>query len=99
MTFSSEFDHDIKIFKVFNIFSFSAFLAYVNSASVKAATKLQVAFTIAKVLALTVIIIAGLYSLATGHTPNYQNTFKGSNWQMTAIATSYYQGFVSFAGW
>lgn len=83
----------------FSLNPFSALLAYVNSVSVKAATKIQDIFTIAKVLALSVIIITGLYVLATGHTQNYQNAFEDSNWGFTAIATSYYQGFVSFAGW
>ncbi|KAL7648919.1 UNVERIFIED_CONTAM: hypothetical protein RMT77_000854 [Armadillidium vulgare] len=75
------------------------FLTWVNCTNVKAATKIQDIFTLTKILALSVIIITGIYYLATGHVENYQDPFGSTNWHAGSIATSFYQGLFSFAGW
>jgi len=41
-------------------------ITYINCASVSLAMKLQTYFTVAKLLALTIIIGAGVYNIATG---------------------------------
>ena len=77
----------------------SGFLTWVNCTNVDWATKVQDVFSVAKVLALIIIIIAGVYHLATGHTQNYQQPFAGTLWDAGSIATAFYQGLFSFAGW
>ncbi|XP_045592455.2 large neutral amino acids transporter small subunit 2 [Procambarus clarkii] len=75
------------------------FLTWVNCTNVKWATKVQDVFTAAKVLALVIIIVAGIYHLATGNLENYQKPFDNTNWDLAAFATAFYQGLFSFAGW
>ncbi|XP_047738401.1 Y+L amino acid transporter 2 [Hyalella azteca] len=75
------------------------FLTWVNCTNVDWATKVQDVFTVAKIIALIIIIVAGVYHLSTGHTENYQHPFEGTIWEAGAIATAFYQGLFSFAGW
>ncbi|KAF2365080.1 Amino acid/polyamine transporter I [Trinorchestia longiramus] len=75
------------------------FLTWVNCTNVDWATKVQDIFTVAKIVALIIIIAAGIYWLATGHTENYKHPFEGTLWEAGAIATAFYQGLFSFAGW
>lgn len=75
------------------------FLTWVNCSNVKWATKVQDVFTASKVLALIIIIGAGVYHLATGHVDNYRKPFEGTNLDVAAFATAFYQGLFSFAGW
>ncbi|ROT60673.1 putative Y+L amino acid transporter 2, partial [Penaeus vannamei] len=74
------------------------FLTWVNCSNVKWATKVQDIFTGAKLLALVIIVAAGVYHLATGNLDNYQKPFEGTNWEPAAFATAFYQGLFSFAG-
>lgn len=75
------------------------FLTWVNCSNVKWATKVQDVFTAAKVLALLIIIVAGLYHLFNGNLEDYQKPFDKTNWDLAAFATAFYQGLFSFAGW
>jgi len=75
------------------------FLTFINCYNVNWATKVQDSFSFAKVLALVVIIAAGVYHLATGHTENYRDPWAGSLWNAGSVATAFYQGLFSFAGW
>ncbi|XP_063848960.1 Y+L amino acid transporter 2-like [Scylla paramamosain] len=75
------------------------FLTWLNCANVKWAKTVQSVFTAGKVLALSLIIGAGIYHLASGHTENYQKMFYNTNWSVTGISTAFYQGLFSFAGW
>lgn len=75
------------------------FLTWVNCSNVKWATKVQDVFTGAKLLALVIIVAAGVYHLAAGNRDNYQKPFEGTNWEPAAFATAFYQGLFSFAGW
>ena len=82
-----------------SLFPFQGFLTWLNCVNVKWAKMVQSVFTAGKILALSLIIGAGLYHLATGHTQNYQNMFYNTNWSVTGISTAFYQGLFSFAGW
>uniref|UniRef100_A0A2P2IBE4 Large neutral amino acids transporter small subunit 1-like n=1 Tax=Hirondellea gigas TaxID=1518452 RepID=A0A2P2IBE4_9CRUS len=75
------------------------FLTWVNCTNVVWATKVQDGFTVAKVFALIIIIVAGVYHLAMGNTQNYKEPFAGTLWDMGSIATAFYQGLFSFSGW
>ncbi|XP_068236766.1 large neutral amino acids transporter small subunit 2-like isoform X2 [Palaemon carinicauda] len=74
-------------------------LTWVNCTNVKWATKVQDVFTASKILALVIIIGAGVYHLATGNVENYRKPFEGTNMDVAAFATAFYQGLFSFAGW
>ncbi|XP_066940167.1 Y+L amino acid transporter 2-like [Macrobrachium rosenbergii] len=75
------------------------FLTWVNCTNVKWATKVQDVFTGSKIFALIIIIGAGVYHLATGNVDNYRKPFEGTNMDVAAFATAFYQGLFSFAGW
>lgn len=74
-------------------------LTWINCTNVKWATKVQDVFTSAKILALVIIIAAGVYHLATGNVEHYQRPFHNTTWDLAAFATAFYQGLFSFAGW
>lgn len=74
-------------------------LAIVNCINVRLAMSVQVFFMVAKVLALTVIIIGGVVMLVQGHTENFDDSFKNTNVGINAIGIAFYQGLWSFDGW
>ncbi|XP_072504123.1 b(0,+)-type amino acid transporter 1-like isoform X2 [Notamacropus eugenii] len=75
-------------------------LALVNCWSVRLATGLMNLCTIAKVLALLVIISGGLWVLVQGHkAETLQNAFVGTTQQLGSISIAFYQGLWSFSGW
>ncbi|XP_022082359.1 Y+L amino acid transporter 2-like isoform X3 [Acanthaster planci] len=75
-----------------------ALLTFVNCWSVPWATKVQDVFTVAKVLALIVIILSGLVYICMGHTENFQEPFKNSKGG-TDIALAFYGGLFAYAAW
>ncbi|KAK7075053.1 Y+L amino acid transporter 2 [Halocaridina rubra] len=75
------------------------FLTWINCTNVKLVTKVQDLFTVAKILALVTIIIAGIFQLATGNVKNYEGAFQSTNWSIASISTAFYQGLFSYAGW
>ncbi|XP_033626182.1 Y+L amino acid transporter 2-like isoform X2 [Asterias rubens] len=75
-----------------------ALLTFVNCWSVPWATKVQDVFTIAKVLALLVIIVSGLVYICMGHTENFQEPFKNSKGG-SDIALAFYGGLFAYAAW
>ncbi|CAL4084286.1 unnamed protein product [Meganyctiphanes norvegica] len=77
----------------------TCFLTWVNCVSTRASLKMQDFLTLAKVGALIMIIGAGIYHLATGNTQNFQNPFAETDLEAGSIATAFYQGLFSFAGW
>ncbi|XP_046385826.1 Y+L amino acid transporter 2 [Ischnura elegans] len=77
----------------------TCFLTAINCKNVKWATRVQDAFTATKILALVVIIIAGLVALAIGETNNLSNINQDANWDPGYIALSFYSGLFSYAGW
>ena len=77
----------------------AGFHSWVNCVNVKWAAKVQNVFTLSKVVALAVIIVAGAVHLATGHLDNYTNPLHGTNWRASAIASAFYQSLFSYSGW
>ncbi|CAK9297653.1 unnamed protein product [Gordionus sp. m RMFG-2023] len=77
------------------------FLTFLNCYSVKWATRVQDSTTIAKLLALVVIIITGFVFLGKGYVSNLlpSNSFRGTNKKPGNIALSFYSGLFSYAGW
>ncbi|CAK1540931.1 unnamed protein product [Leptosia nina] len=72
-------------------------LTFVNCWSVRAATRVQDWFTYAKLLALFIIIAAGIYQLTQGHVEHF--TFEGTTDDVTSIALSFYSGLFAYNGW
>lgn len=74
-------------------------LATVNCLNVRLSMSVQVFFMVAKVLALSVIIIGGVVMLIRGHTENFEDSFENSNVGINPIGIAFYQGLWSYDGW
>nr|XP_020453211.1 Y+L amino acid transporter 2-like isoform X1 [Monopterus albus] len=74
-------------------------LTCVNCMKVKWGAVLQVISTVAKVLALIIIIITGLVKLAQGFDQNFQDSFKNSKLDPGNMALALYSALYSYSGW
>ncbi|XP_052817307.1 b(0,+)-type amino acid transporter 1-like isoform X1 [Mya arenaria] len=74
-------------------------LMIVNSLSVKAAARVQVIFTFAKLSALGIIMVGGIVRLAQGHTSQFEDSFAGSTKSPSTIALAFYQALWAYDGW
>ncbi|GAU95203.1 hypothetical protein RvY_06861 [Ramazzottius varieornatus] len=77
-------------------------ISVINSASVRLSTLIQNTFTAVKVIALAVIIVAGLIRLGQGSTANLASPFTpfGNGGHTAAgIASAFYSGLWSYEGW
>ncbi|KAF8786972.1 Y+L amino acid transporter 2-like [Argiope bruennichi] len=75
------------------------FLTFVNCYSMKWVTRIQDSFAFAKIVALLIIIGAGMYHLIFGNTENLQNVTEDTSWNFSNIALAFYSGMFSFSGW
>ncbi|KAJ8302582.1 hypothetical protein KUTeg_018978 [Tegillarca granosa] len=74
-------------------------LTFINLASVKAATRVQDIFTIAKILALIIITITGFVLIGQGEVEYFQNSFEGTSQDVGSISLAFYSGLFAYAGW
>nr|XP_006626415.2 PREDICTED: b(0,+)-type amino acid transporter 1-like [Lepisosteus oculatus] len=74
-------------------------LAIVNCLNVRFSMSIQVIFTVAKVLALLVIVIGGVLLLFRGHTDSFHKAFEGTIVGINNIGVAFYQGLWSYDGW
>lgn len=74
-------------------------LTVVNCYNVRWVTRVQDAFMGAKILALCVIIGAGLYAIASGQPTHVSEPMEGTNMDPGHIALAFYSGLFSYSGW
>ncbi|XP_033119740.1 b(0,+)-type amino acid transporter 1-like [Anneissia japonica] len=76
-------------------------IAFINSYSVKWATRVQVVFTAAKVLALVIIIFVGFIRICQGYTEHLDPSisFEGSSTRIFAYGIAFYQGLWAYDSW
>nr|XP_054763929.1 cystine/glutamate transporter-like [Lytechinus pictus] len=72
---------------------------FVNSLSVPLSRRIQVVFTVAKLLGLAVIIISGIVQLANGQTSNFENAFDTSKFNFQTFPLAIYSGLFAYSGW
>ncbi|XP_034965883.1 b(0,+)-type amino acid transporter 1 [Zootoca vivipara] len=74
-------------------------LTLINCLSVRLATSVMNVFTVAKLLALLVIVVGGVVLLIQGETHRFQNAFQNTRLEAGVIGIAFYQGLWSFDGW
>lgn len=74
-------------------------LAVINACDVVWSMRVQDIFTYAKLLALVLIIGAGIVQLARGEVEYFERPFEGSNFNPGALAIAFYQGLFAYNGW
>ncbi|XP_047467654.1 b(0,+)-type amino acid transporter 1 isoform X1 [Mugil cephalus] len=79
-------------------------VAIANTLNVRLAVRIQVVFLVAKVLALTFIVIGGIVAITQSSTvivENFkiENSFKGTQFSLSTVGMAVYQGLWSYAGW
>ncbi|XP_018653184.1 putative cationic amino acid transporter [Schistosoma mansoni] len=83
----------------FSILSIT-FLTWINIMKVRWATRIQNLFTAAKLLALTIIILSGLYVLCQSRLENFEEFWQPTRpMNPSRIALAFYSGLFAYAGW
>ncbi|CAL8300863.1 unnamed protein product [Arctogadus glacialis] len=72
---------------------------YLNSMSVTWTARFQIFLTVAKLLAILVIILPGMYLLCTGETRNFENAFDLTAMNLADLPLAFYSGMYAYAGW
>lgn len=73
-------------------------LTAINCISTKLSMKIQDVFTVAKLLALISIILAGCYYMASGHLENFEDPWTGQ-YDPASLGFAFYSGLFAFGGW
>ncbi|XP_031568721.1 b(0,+)-type amino acid transporter 1-like [Actinia tenebrosa] len=74
-------------------------ITLVNCTSVKLASRMQVVFTVAKMVAILILIITGIVRIAQGHTSHFNNAFEGSTSSLGLMGFAFYNGLFAYDGW
>ncbi|VDN06153.1 unnamed protein product [Thelazia callipaeda] len=76
-------------------------ITFINCFSVKLAMKLQNIFSVAKIIALCIIIGAGIFWMFSGNIEHLEPSqlFEGSEFNPSRIALAFYSGVFSYSGW
>ncbi|CAG5133795.1 unnamed protein product [Candidula unifasciata] len=74
-------------------------VAAVNCYSVGLATKVQNFFTMAKLLAICVIVVGGFIKIFQGHTEFINEGFEDTSHDPSSIALAFYSGLWAYDGW
>ncbi|KAM6953036.1 cystine/glutamate transporter isoform 2-T2 [Lycodopsis pacificus] len=76
-----------------------ASVVYLNSMSVTWTARIQILLTFSKLLAISIIIVPGMYQLFKGETKNFENAFELSNVKLSGMPLAFYSGMYAYAGW
>lgn len=74
-------------------------ITYINCYSVNLATGVQNAFTAAKLVAVFVVAVGGVYKIFQGHTEHFCNYFENTTTSVGDVATAFYSGLWAYDGW
>ncbi|XP_038662917.1 Y+L amino acid transporter 2-like isoform X2 [Scyliorhinus canicula] len=74
-------------------------LTFINCANVKLATRTQDIFTVIKLIALIIIIVAGMIKLSQGYYSDLSSAFLGSEWNADKISLALYFVLFTYSGW
>ncbi|XP_025115269.1 b(0,+)-type amino acid transporter 1-like isoform X1 [Pomacea canaliculata] len=74
-------------------------VSFVNCYSVKLANKVQIVFTVAKLLAIGVIVVGGFIMLAQGNNEYLMEGFQDTTHDLSSIALAFYDGLWAYDGW
>lgn len=77
----------------------SGLLTVINCYNVRWVTRVTDIFTGTKLLALLVIVGAGIWYLASGNTEQWSSPMQGSHGSPGYIALAFYNGLFSYSGW
>ncbi|CAL8264375.1 unnamed protein product [Lota lota] len=72
---------------------------YLNSMSVTWTARIQIFLTIAKLIAISIIILPGMYLLFKGETRNFENAFDLTSMNLADLPLAFYSGMYAYAGW
>ncbi|XP_003725429.3 Y+L amino acid transporter 2 [Strongylocentrotus purpuratus] len=75
------------------------FLVGINCVSVKGPTRFAGFFTITKTIGLIIIIVTGMYNIATGHTTYLANAFTTGSPSIKLLPIAFYAGGFAYGGW
>ncbi|KAK4288738.1 hypothetical protein Pmani_038253 [Petrolisthes manimaculis] len=81
------------------VLSLMVLITFINSYSVALATKVQNIFTAAKLVAILIIVVGGMISIAQGNTQYLNKGFEGSTQSFGDVATAFYSGLWAYDGW
>lgn len=85
----------IKILAVFLML----LLCAINCYSVDLATHIQVIFTLAKIIALCIIIVGGIVRICQGYTEHLSTGFEGTETDVGLVILGLYGGMFAYDGW
>ncbi|XP_076250633.1 L-type amino acid transporter sobremesa isoform X1 [Rhynchophorus ferrugineus] len=74
-------------------------ILYVNCYSVNLATSVQNVFTAAKLVAVLIVILGGVYKIFDGNTQHLKQPFANTQYSIGNIATAFYTGLWAYDGW
>lgn len=74
-------------------------ILFVNCASVKWASRMQIVFTVFKMVAIVMLIITGVVRLGQGFTESFENSFSGTTNRIGIIGFAFYNGLWAYDGW
>nr|XP_042905876.1 b(0,+)-type amino acid transporter 1 [Parasteatoda tepidariorum] len=75
------------------------FITFINCYSVKLATRMNNFFTVAKLSAIAIVVLIGIYRFSTGHYEHINTGFAGTTTSFSDLATAFYFGLWAYDGW
>ena len=71
----------------------------INCYSVKLVERVQIFFTVTKMIPVAMLVVTGLVRLGQGHTGNFRHAFNGTSTSVSDFAFGLYGGLFAYGGW